>query len=168
MLIALVLLSFTFAFVLFLLWYAPWKLRVSSLETLDELLIPISIPALANLISEQNIEFLRNHLSTSDFRKAKRERNRVLCVYLRRIAHNARVLIAAAESRQRIEHLAAVDAARELLHAAMTTRTQALFALMTLYVSRVVPGLIADVPSAVRSYESTSASWDRFHAALSS
>ena len=168
MTIAFILLLFTFAFVLFLLWYAPWKLRVGSIEALDELLVPISMPALANLIAEQNVEFLRRQLSAADFRKASRDRNRVLCVYLRRIAHNARVLIAAAEMRQRAADPAAATVARELLQAAMATRTRALFALTALYISRVVPGLIVDVPSAIHSYESTSASWDRFHARISS
>ena len=164
MLIALILLAFTIAFVLYLVWYAPWKLRVRSIEALDELLIPISMPALVNLIAEENVDFLRGQLSQVDFRKAMRERNRVLCVYLRRIAHNARVLIAAAEIRQREDMETATGAAQDLLQAAIATRTQALYALVTLYVSRVVPGLIADVPKAVHSYEATSASWDRFHA----
>lgn len=162
MMIAIVLLAFTFIFLLFLLRQAPWKLKVGSIQDLDELLIPVSIPALTNLLAEENLEFLRRQLSPSDFRKSVRQRNAVFCVYLRRIAHNARVLIAAAELQQHAEPSNSQQGSRELLHAAMATRTQALYALATLYAARVVPGMIADVTSAVRSYQSTSAHWQQF------
>lgn len=164
MMIALLLLSFTFIFLLFLLRRAPWKLRVSSIETLNELFIPISIPALTNLLAEENSEFLRQQLSPSDFRKCMRRRNEVFCVYLRRIAHNSRVLIALAEMQQQAEQDGTDERSRELLRAAMATRTQALYALATLYAGRVLPGLIADIPGAIQSYQSASSHWRQFRA----
>jgi hypothetical protein len=151
------LLGLAVVFVLFLVRYSPWRSATVQPEELHSVLEPVYVPALMNLIDERNLEFLRRSLTASDFRKAQRERARALRVYVRRIAHNTRVLIATAESAQRALDPAVADSARVLLAASLSTRTRAVRALAFLYVAEVFPNRLPDLADAIRTYESATA-----------
>ncbi len=154
-----VLLALALLFALFLVRYAPWRANVHS-DDLAQNLQPIYVPALLNLIDAQNLDFLERSLPASDFRQARRERCRALRVYVRRIAHNTRILIAAAEAAQRAADPAVVASGRALLEASIATRTRAMRALASLYVTEMFPGFLPDLAEAVQTYQSATARMD--------
>ena len=120
----------------------------------------ISMPALMNLMDARNLEFLRVSLPAREFRKAQRERNRILRVYVRRITHNTRLLISVGDSAQRATDAALVESGRGLLDASLATRTRAMRALAWLYVSEIFPGFLPDLSQAIHTYESAAARMD--------
>jgi hypothetical protein len=134
--------------------YARYRWGTSHPGNADVALIPISGPALANLVDVSNLEFLERNMSRADYRRACRERNRVLRVYVHRIAQNTRILIAYAEAAQRGDDSKLAEAARALLQLALQTRISALHAMVALYVSEVIPGFVPNVGDAVRTYHS--------------
>lgn len=151
------LLALAIVFILFLVRYSPWRSAAAKPDELHFVLEPLHVPALMNLIDESNLEFLRRSLPASDFRKAQRERNRALRVYVRRIAHNTRVLIATAESAQRASDPVVSESGRILLTASLHTRTRAVRALAFLYVAEIFPDRLPDLADAIRTYESATA-----------
>ncbi len=160
MTITLLLLALALAFVLFLIRYEPWRSASAGTGDLRPELLPISMPALMNLIDARNLEFLRRSLSSREFRKAQRERNRVLRIYVRRITHNTRLLIAVAESAQRAEDPTLAASGRVLLDASVATRTRAVRALASLYIGEIFPAFLPDLSPAIHTYESAAASMD--------
>jgi hypothetical protein len=134
--------------------YARYRRATSHSGNALVALIPISAPALANLVDVSNLEFLQRNMSRGDYRRACRERNRVLRVYVRRIAQNTRILIACAEAAQRANDSKLAEPARALLQVALQTRINALHAMVWLYVSEVIPGFVPNVGDAVRMYQS--------------
>ena len=160
MTITILLIALAALFVLFLVWYAPWNRGAPHPDELHRALEPISVPALMNLIDARNVEFLRRSLPASDFRKAQRERNRTLRIYVRRISHNTRVLIAFGESAQRAHDPEVAASGRVLLEASLATRTRAIRALASLYVGELFPGFLPDLGEAIQTYESAAARMD--------
>jgi hypothetical protein len=160
MTITLLLLALALVFALFLLRYAPWSHPVVNASDVHRSLEPISVPALMNLIDSRNVDFLRRSLPPSDFRRAQRERNRTLRVYVRRVAHNTRILIAAAESAQRAADPAIAESGRLLLEDSLATRTRAVRALASLYVGELFPGFLPDLAEAIHTYQSAAARMD--------
>jgi hypothetical protein len=160
MIITILLLVLAVLFALFLIWYEPWRQLPVRSDDLHQALEPISVPALMNLIDAGNLEFLRRSLEPKDFRKAQRERNRVLRGYVRRISYNTRLLIAAAESAQRAADPGVVESGRALLQSALATRMRANRALVSLYVGEIFPGFLPDVATAIHTYQSAAARMD--------
>jgi hypothetical protein len=113
-----------------------------------------------NLIDSRNVDFLRRSLPPSDFRRAQRERNRTLRVYVRRVAHNTRILIAAGEAAQRASDPAIAESGRILLQDSLATRTRAVRALASLYVCEIFPGFLPDLADAIHTYQSAAARMD--------
>ncbi len=159
MIITILLIALVVFFVLFLLWLEPWRGATVS-EGDRPALLPISASALMNLIDVNNLEFLRVSLPAREFRQAQRERNRVLRVYVRRITHNTRLLIAMGESAQRAADPALSESGRVLLEASLATRTRALRALASLYIGEIFPGFLPDLSQAIHTYESAAARMD--------
>jgi hypothetical protein len=161
------LLGLAIVFVLFLIRYSPWRSAAARPEELHLVLQPVYVPALLNLIDERNLEFLRLSLKASEFRKAQRERNRALRVYVRRIALNTRVLIATAEAAQRAADPVVADSGRVLLATSLSTRTRAVRALAFLYVAEIFPNRLPDLADAIRTYESATARMNSLQALTS-
>lgn len=157
MTITLLLFALAVVFALFLIRYSPWRSSAPRPDELQRALEPISVPAFMNLIDAANVEFLRRSLPENDFRQAQRERNRALRSYVRRITHNTRILIAAAESAQRAQDPAVVNSARVLLEASLATRTRAMRALASLYVGEIFPAFLPNLEDAIHTYQSATA-----------
>lgn len=157
MTITVLLFALVLLFILFLIWFEPWSRPSLGESGLHPALVPISMPALMNLIDARNLEFLRISLPAGDFRKAQRERNRLLRLYIRRITHNTRLLIAVAESAQRAKDPPVAESGRVLLDASIVTRTRAVRALASLYVGELFPGFLPDISVTIRTYESAAA-----------
>ena len=134
--------------------YARYRRATSQSGDLERAMVPISGPALANLLDVSNLEFLQRNVSRADYRRACRERNRVLRVYVKRISHNTRILIATAEAAQNATEPKVAESARALLNLALQTRISALRALAGLYVGELVPGFLPNVGDAIRTYQS--------------
>lgn len=156
MTITLLLLALAVLFLLFVLWYAPWRHGGEFTRALE----PISMPALMNLLDAKNVEFLQRSLSPTEFRSAMRERNRTLRVYVRRISHNTKVLISEGAVAQRSGDAAIAQSGRVLIEAALATRARALRALAYLYVGELFPGLVPDLTAAVTTYQSATQRMD--------
>lgn len=157
MTVTIVLLVVAVLFALFLIRFSPWRTAAPKSDDLHGALEPVYVPALMNLIDSENLEFLQRSLNPTDFRKALRERNRALRVYVRRISHNTRVLIAAAENAQRASDPAVAESGRVLLATSIETRTRALRALTALYIGELFPSVLPDLSEAVHTYESAAA-----------
>ena len=160
MAITLVLLMIVFGFILLLVRYHPWRIHLTRIEDLDRQILPISVPALRNLIDARNLEFLQRSLPASEFNKLRRERNRVLRVYVHRISHNARLLVAAAEIAQSSRDPNVIESARSLMQNAIYTRAFASRALMKLYLGDWFPQISPDLIPALESYQSTTSKLD--------
>ena len=156
MIITILIFVVALAFVLFLLWFEPWR-QSTVYDDPRVALQPISVPALMNLIDTRNMEFLRVSLPAADFRKARRERIRVLRVYVRRISYNTRILMDAAESARQATDPVVAESGRVLLESALATRTRALKALASLYAGELFPSLVPDLSPAIHTYESAAA-----------
>jgi hypothetical protein len=168
MTITLGLLGIALLFALFLMRYAPSRSAAPQTDELHLALEPIYVPALMNLIDENNLDFLRRSLNASDFRKAQRERNRSLRVYVRRISNNTRILIAAAESARHAPDPAVAESARVLLETSLATRTRAVQALAFLYVGEIFPGFLPDLSDAISKYQSAAAGMSSLQSLTSS
>jgi len=158
MTVTILLIALALLFALFLIRYAPWA--TPHPDDLHRGLEPVSVPALMNLIDSRNVDFLRRSLPPSDFRRAQRERNRTLRVYVRRVAHNTRILIAAGEAAQRASDPAIAESGRILLQDSLATRTRAVRALASLYVCEIFPGFLPDLADAIHTYQSAAARMD--------
>jgi hypothetical protein len=160
MTITVLLLALALLFALFLIRSAPWGHPAENSDELQHHLQPVSVPAFMNLIDSRNLDFLRRSLSAADYRRALRERNRILRTYVHRIAYNSKVLIAIAETAQRADDPAVAENGRVLLHAALVTRTRALRALASLYIGEILPGVAPDLAAAIHGYQSAAERMD--------
>jgi hypothetical protein len=122
---------------------------------ISEYLKPVYLPGLLNLLDESQQQYLRVRLSATDFKSIRRQRAHVLLVYVRRIAHNAAVVIRWAElaragsSDPDVQHKAAA-----LVSDAIRTRVYALLAIAVLYLGLFVPHLTSYLQAIASRYGS--------------
>lgn len=114
---------------------------------------PIYVPALVNLLNPDDLLFLQQRLSRSDFLKLKRERARSLIDYVCRIASNAKVLTSIGAIYQHSPQREIAAEGQSLAASAVTTRMLALKALFSLWIEFLLPSFTADLQNMLSAYE---------------
>ena len=127
--------------------------RVRDISELETWTMPVDLPAFRNLISPDEEEYLRTHLSKTDFRAVQRKRALAAAAYVRCIAHNAAVLLRLGEMGRSSADPEVVRTAQELVNSAIRLRLQAWIALGRLSITVMFPGARLTSGSFVRGYE---------------
>ncbi|HEV8523220.1 MAG TPA: hypothetical protein VGQ71_01875 [Terriglobales bacterium] len=128
-------------------------LAIRSLEELDGRTQPVDLPAFRNLVDAAEEDFLRISLSAAEFRALQRARLRAALEYVRRIAHNATILLRLGEAVGESADPEIAVAARELAASALRLRLTAMLAMLVLYARIAVPGARIRLSRLVEIYQ---------------
>ncbi len=112
---------------------------VQSLKELEGQTQPVDLAAFRNLMDPREREFLRARVSAADFRRLERQRLRAARVYVRRVAHNAAVLVRLGEAARASADAEVASAARELVNSALRLRLYTLLAELQILVRMALP-----------------------------
>jgi hypothetical protein len=126
---------------LFVVLYLAKGLRSKGgdLCELSARLRPIDVQAFRNLIDQREEEYLREHLSSGDFRSIHRERMLAAVEYVWCATRNTSILISLGEAAMQSPDPAVVTAAEKLIENSQRLRLYAMDALPRMYVSMVFP-----------------------------
>jgi len=140
---------------LFLILYLAMGLRPKG-GNLDELaaqLRPIDVDAFRNLIDEREEEYLRAHLSATEFRGVHRERMMAAVEYVWCATRNTSILMSLGEAAKQSSDATIVAAADKLLDNALRLRLYAIQSLPRLYLSMIFPNASAAPHIIAETYE---------------
>jgi len=112
---------------------------VREVPELEGLTRPVDLAALRNLVDPFEEEYLRAHLSRSQFRMIQRQRMRAALEYVERTKHNGAILLRLGEASRRDRNPEVAAAARELVNSALRLRMNALLSTGILYARIVLP-----------------------------
>jgi len=126
---------------------------IHSIEELEGQTQPIDLEAFRNLMDPAEQAYLREHVSSDDFRRLERQRLRVARVYVRRAAHNAAVLVRLGEAARASANPEIVRAGQELVNSALQLRLNALLAETQLLVRMVLPAGRPDAAALLQGYQ---------------
>lgn len=112
---------------------------VRSLQELEGCTQPVDLEAFRNLTDPQEEQYLRERLAPAEFRSLQRERLRAALEYVKRIAHNASILLRVGESSRASADAQVAKAADELVEGALKLRMYALLAECLLHARILVP-----------------------------
>lgn len=115
------------------------SLQVSVGGDLAEQIRPLDVEAFRNLLNLSDDQFLRSHLSASDFRLVQRARLRAMAAYVQEAGRNAAVLIRIGQSTMAIADPRTAEAAQQLVNQALLVRRNSVFALVKIYVALTWP-----------------------------
>lgn len=117
---------------------------------------PVDIEAFRNLIDPAEEQFLREHLTRSQFRKIQRVRLLATADYVRCAAHNAAILLRMGESARHNPDPRIADAGQQLVNDAIRLRMFALFSMTQLYLGIALPGVHISAGRLVENYQQLS------------
>jgi hypothetical protein len=117
---------------------------------------PIDVKAFRNLIDEREAEYLREHLSSGDFRSIHRERMLAAVEYVWCATKNTSVLISLGEAAKQSPDPAVVIAADKLIENSQRLRLYAMRALPRMYVSMLLPRASRAPQSIAETYDAMS------------
>ncbi len=129
------------------------RLIVRDVGDAEEQIKPVDLDAFLNLISSEQEDYLRKHLSVDSFRKLQRERARVVLKYVDRASENASILLRLGQATQRDPDPAVARQASELTDCAIQLRMDALRAKCRIYLVILLPGLPLSSPGFSQRYE---------------
>jgi hypothetical protein len=109
------------------------------LEILASQLRPVDVGAFCNLISASEQQYLREHLSASDFRSIHRERMGAAVEYVRCAAGNASILMRLGEATRHHSDPSVREAGEKLLENGLRLRLYAVQVVPRLYLSMAFP-----------------------------
>jgi hypothetical protein len=136
--------------------------EIRSVDDLKDAAMPIDLSAFENLISPEDEQFLREHLSKKAFARVMRNRDVAVIAYLRIFADNAAVLIRmAAHARENSSGDVRLQADR-LANQALNLRVKCLYAIWRLRLRLIIPSGLRSLRSMVPAYRnlvSSTASW---------
>jgi hypothetical protein len=154
MTLTLILIAFSAALVLVMLWAARGHhRRIRGPQELGGLTQPVDLAAFRNLVDPAEEAYLREHLSGRTFREVQRQRMRAALEYVRRTASNAAILLRLGEAARQDQDPAVAIAGRELVNSALRLRVNALLAIGVLYVRIALPGTRVSVGRVIEIYE---------------
>ena len=140
--------------------------RTASWEVLQARLMPVDVEAFRNLADPAQERFLRTRLSHRQYLKVQQARRRAMIEYLHRVAHNAAVLIQAAEAARTSADPAVARSGADLASTAVAARLYALAALARLYLGLLLPFVPLSCESVLEIYERLSLGLLRISPAL--
>ena len=125
----------------------------SSTEPRIEQLRSVDLEAFRNLVDPEEERYLRENLSSSEFRKIQRERMLAAVDYVKCAAANAGVLLHFAQQARQSADPATAAAAGKLIDDAIRLRTYAIKAVPLLYLGVILPGRRISPARVAESYE---------------
>jgi hypothetical protein len=128
------------------------RVAVSNLDDLAGHTRAIDMAAFQNLVDPAETDFLRRNLSPVQFRIVQRERTLAAAEYVRRIAHNAAVLVQLGQMARLNPDPQLSESARVMVERAAHVRIVATLVLMKLYARSVVPGFPLAAEDMFRDY----------------
>lgn len=129
------------------------SLRVSENSSLAAKIQPIDVEAFRNLIDPAEDDYLRRHLSASEFRLVRRQRLRAMAAYVQAAGRNAAVLVLMGQGALTAPDAETAEAARRLVDNALLLRRNAAFALFRIYVALAWPNSGLAAVSVLQNYE---------------
>ena len=99
----------------------------------------VDVEAFRNLIDPDDLEYLRRHLPSAEYRKIQRERLRAAAEYISCAAHNAAVLLRMAETARLSSDQQVAAMAEKLVENAIRLRMYAFQAIPRLYIAMILP-----------------------------
>lgn len=115
--------------------------EVHNLEELAGRTQRVDLDAFRNLTDPREEQYLREQLTPADFRAVQRERLYAALGYVRRVAHNASILLRLGEGARRSADPEVAHAAGELVESAFRLRMYSLLAMGLLRARILVPGV---------------------------
>jgi hypothetical protein len=126
--------------ILFLYWnFRRERILVRNLEDLAGQTQPVDFAAFSNLLDTSQGQFLKQRLSSSDYRRIRRARLLATLEYVKRLAHNAQVLMRLGEAARSSSDPQVATAAQALVNNALRMRLLAMSAIVKLYGELWVP-----------------------------
>lgn len=129
------------------------SLQISKGSNLAAKIQPIDVEAFRNLIDPAEDDYLRRHLSASEFRLVRRRRLHAMAAYVQTAGRNAAVLVLMGQGALTAPDAETAEAARRLVDNALLLRRNAAFALIRIYVALAWPNSGLAAVSVLRSYE---------------
>ncbi len=121
---------------------------VNSSDEFSRLVRPVDMQAFGNLIDPSQVNYLKSRLPAEDFARLERKRSFVLAEYVRRIAHNAGVMVGYAHYLSHRE-----TESSELLSLAVRVRMYSFWVMVLLYLKVLLPWTSTPVPKLLTFYE---------------
>jgi hypothetical protein len=139
--------------ILFLYWnFRRERILVRNLEDLAGQTRPVDFASFNNLLDTSQEQFLKQHLSSSDYRRIRRARLLATLEYVKRLAHNAQVLMRLGEAARTSSEPQVAQAAQTLVNNALRMRLLALSAMIKLYGELWVPQVSAQLEPVADRY----------------
>jgi hypothetical protein len=127
---------------------------VVSLEDFQRRWSVVHLPALLNLVDEGEERYLRDNLSSRDFKMIRRKRLMVTWEYLSRVGANARLMVRAGQAIQHSSHGEQSPEARALVADSMRLRNAVLMAQFSVAARLIFPQIQSPIASALERYSS--------------
>jgi hypothetical protein len=137
------------------------SVAVGNLLELEGRTQPVDLDAFRNLTDPQEERYLKERLAPADFRAIQRERSHAALGYVRRVAHNASILLRLGEAARRNTDPEIARAADELVESALRLRMYSLLAMGLLHARTLVPRMNWSPAGVAADYQGL-----RDHAAL--
>ncbi|HWY67566.1 MAG TPA: hypothetical protein VNX88_02815 [Terriglobales bacterium] len=142
------------AVMLLMLWIVRGgATRPSSGEQTSARFYPVDLVAFRNLLSQDEEDFLRSALTTSNYHRVRRARLRAVQEYLLWIAANCATLVALLRVRTTDSELASTPDTEGLVQNALKLRVISLGFWVLLWIEFLLPGIEVRPAAAIRRYE---------------
>ena len=139
--------------ILFLYWnFRRERILVRNLEDLAGQTQPVDFAAFSNLLDASQEQFLKQRLSANDYRQLRRARLLATLEYVKRLAHNAQVLMRLGEAARSSSEPEVAKAAQALVNNALRMRLLAMSVTVKLYGELLVPQFSAELEPVADRY----------------
>jgi hypothetical protein len=139
--------------ILFLYWnFRRERILVRNLEDLAGQTQPVDFAAFSNLLDASQEQFLKQRLSANDYRQLRRARLLATLEYVKRLAHNAQVLMRLGEAARNSSEPEVAKAAQVLVNNALRMRLLAMSVTFKLYGELLVPQFSAELAPVADRY----------------
>ena len=139
--------------ILFLYWnFRHERILVRNLEDLAGQTQPVDFAAFSNLLDASQKQFLKERLSSSDYRQLRRARLLATLDYVKRLSHNAQVLMRLGEAARSSSEPEVAKAAHALVNNALRMRLLAMSVTVKLYGELLVPQFSAELEPVADRY----------------
>ncbi|HLH09092.1 MAG TPA: hypothetical protein VKW78_17780 [Terriglobales bacterium] len=139
--------------ILFLYWnFRRERILVRTLEDLSGQTRPVDFAAFNNLVDNSQELFLKERLAPSQYRKIRRARLLATLDYVKRLAHNARVLMRLGEAARTSSDAQVAAAAQKLVNDALHMRLLAVAVMSKIYAELVLPQMSTSLDPITERY----------------
>ncbi len=139
--------------ILFLYWnFRRERILVRNLEDLAGQTQPVDFAAFSNLLDASQDRFLKERLPLAEYRRLRRERLRATLEYVKRLAHNAQVLMRLGEAARSSPDPQVAQAAQALVNNGLRMRLLAMQVQAKLYGELLIPQFSTELEPVAERY----------------